>query len=295
MSRYLSPLRYPGGKGRLAPYIVSLARQQHPRPTAYAEPFAGGAGAALRLLFDEEVDRIHLNDLDPGIAAFWRAVLHQPGEFVRLIRTHPITLDSWHEARAVYEHPKDRADLELGFATFLLNRCNRSGILTARPIGGLEQQGTWKIDARFNREPLAQRVEQIARYRKRIRVTELDARRFLADLEGQTDPSRLLVYVDPPYMGQGEDLYLDALTIEDHQELAAQLRKSRLKWFLTYDADVRVTDDLYRGLRCVEFDIAHTAQRQHVGSEYAVFSDSLVVPEGQLMRRGTTRAVLSAT
>ncbi len=295
VSRYLSPLRYPGGKGRLAPYIASIARQQRPRPTAYAEPFAGGAGAALRLLFDEEVDTIHLNDLDAGIAALWRAIVGHTTDFAQLIRTHPVTVEAWHEARSIYESPRGRSDVELGFATFFLNRCNRSGILTARPIGGLEQQGNWKIDARFNREPLAQRVEQLGRYRRRIKVTQLDARTFLDDLASRDDADRLLVYVDPPYLGQGDDLYLDALTLDDHSELAQQLKESPLKWFLTYDADVRVTDDLYSGLRCVEFDIAHTAQRQHVGSEYAVFSDALVVPEGGLMRRGSTRAVASGT
>lgn len=289
--RYLSPLRYPGGKARLAPYLASLLRQQRPRPTAYAEPFAGGSGAALRLLVDEHVDTIHLNDLNPGIAAFWRAVTSTPADFADLILTHPVTLDAWHEAAATYSHPDAQDDLRLGFATFLLNRCNRSGILDARPIGGLDQTGTWKIDARFNRQNLAQRVLTIGRYASRIHVTELDARSFITALEQRADADRLFMYVDPPYLGQGEHLYMDSLTLADHRELASRLRSTSLKWFLTYDADRRITDELYAGLRCKEFDIAHTAHTQHVGSEYAVFSDATAASGERLMRLGESRWV----
>ena len=293
--RYLSPLRYPGGKARLAPYLASLLRQQRPRPTAYAEPFAGGSGAALRLLVDEHVDSIHLNDLNPGIAAFWRAVTSTPADFAELVLTHPLTLDAWHEAVAVYNDPGSRNDLRLGFATFLLNRCNRSGILDARPIGGLDQTGNWKIDARFNRETLAHRVRIVGRYASRIHVTELDARAFITDVEQRADSDRLFMYVDPPYLGQGEHLYMDSLTLADHHELATRLRATTVKWFLTYDADPRITDELYAGLRCKEFDIAHTAHTQHVGTEYAVFSESTAVSGERLMRLGKSRWVHNPT
>ncbi|GAB4082813.1 DNA adenine methylase [Modestobacter muralis] len=290
--RYLSPLRYPGGKGRLAPYIARLLASQAPRPHAYAEPFAGGAGAALRLLVDEEVRAIYINDLNPGIAAFWRCVFEQTDAFAALIEAAPVDLDAWHAARAVYEQPEGHDDLELGFATFFLNRCNRSGILGARPIGGLDQAGRWKIDARFNRDNLAERVRLLGGYRERAHVSQLDARDFLRTLEAQgTD---VLVYVDPPYLVQGEDLYLDSLRPDDHAELAAMLRDSRLPWFLTYDVHEQITTGLYGGLRTAEFDIAHTAQKQHVGAEYAVFSDELIVPGIDLMRRGESRWIGSA-
>lgn len=291
MTRYLSPLRYPGGKARLAPYLASLLRQQRPRPTAYAEPFAGGAGAALRLLVDEHVDTIHINDLNPGISAFWRAVTTQPAQFEERVREADVTIDAWHEAVATYTAPADHDDLDLGFATFLLNRCNRSGILDARPIGGLDQTGTWKIDARYNPDALAQRIRLIGQYSARIRVTQLDARDFITRLEQADHAERTFMYVDPPYLGQGEHLYMDSLTIDDHRDLAQRLRDTPLKWFLTYDADPRITDELYAGLRCKEFDIAHTAQRQHVGTEYAVYSDTSAVSGERLMRLGTSRWV----
>lgn len=274
--RFLSPLRYPGGKARLGPYLAQLVRAQYPAPVAYAEPFAGGAGAALRLLADDTVECIHINDLDAGIAAFWRAILADPDEFCRRIRTAKVSVPAWRRHRNIYLAPDGRSDMELGFATFFLNRANRSGILRARPIGGLDQGGPWKIDARFNRDDLIARVRYLADFRHRIRVTQLDAREFLAQLEPAA--AGTLVYVDPPYLGPGDGLYLDRLSIDDHREVAAQLSSSALRWFMTYDCDHLIVDELYSGLRCAQFNIKHTAQRRHVGTEYAIYSESLVVP-----------------
>jgi DNA adenine methylase len=266
----------------LADYLGRLISAQPQRPAEYAEPFAGGAGAALRLLANEEVRYAHINDMDPGIAAFWRSVFHQTAEFVKLIETVPIDVDEWHKTREVYTHPELHDDLTLGFATFFLNRCNRSGILTARPIGGLNQTGNWKIDARFNRVSLAERVEYIGAFRNRTLVTEMDARPFLDGMASEN--RRVLTYVDPPYLVQGERLYLDGLSYDDHRELATLLRRSDLPWFMTYDADERISKDLYSGLRCASFDISHTAARQHIGSEYAVFSAGLVVPDLNIIK-----------
>lgn len=275
--RYISPLRYPGGKARFTPFAAKLLAAQRPRPRRYAEPFAGGAGSALGLLAGEHVDLIHINDLNPGIAAFWRCVFNQTKRLVRLIEQAEISIESWHSAREIYLSPGRHSDLELGFATFFLNRCNRSGILTARPIGGLEQTGRWKIDARFNRNELAERIAFVGSYRRRVQLTELDARAFLTAL--RPCHREVLAYVDPPYLGQGDRLYLDRFSDDDHRDLADQLRSSRLKWFLTYDCDDRVVDELYVDLRCAEFDISHNAQVNHTGSELVVFSDHLTVPE----------------
>ncbi|MEF3115413.1 DNA adenine methylase [Streptomyces chrestomyceticus] len=275
--RYLSPLRYPGGKARLAPYISHILARQRPRPLSYAEAFAGGAGAALRLLVDREVDHIYINDLDPGIAALWRCIFHDTEELARKVESEEVSVDAWRHHSEIYKNPANRNDSELGFATFFLNRCNRSGILRARPIGGLEQDGKWKIDARFNREALAGRIRNLGRYSDQVTLSEMDARTFIEHLEPKS--SDVLLYVDPPYLVQGDRLYLDSLSQEDHQELANTLKETSLRWLLTYDADGRVTSDLYKGLRCVEFDILHTAQIQRVGSEYAIFGNKLILPE----------------
>jgi DNA adenine methylase len=272
-ARYLSPLRYPGGKGRLAKFVSHLLGHQHPRPRRYVEPFAGGAGVGLRLLVDEHVDEIVINDLNPGIAAFWRAVFEQPEALLEALAKCDVTIDEWHRQRAVYlAEPSD--DVELGFALFFLNRTNRSGILDARPIGGYEQAGRWKINARFDREGLEGRIGALARYGSRVLVSEKDGIDLIAD---HLDDAESFIYADPPYLGKGDHLYLDTLGWDDHVRLA-QLLGQGGRWFLTYDADPRITEDLYADLRCAEFTMSHSAAIQHEGREYAVFAPTLNVP-----------------
>ncbi|MFE6678589.1 DNA adenine methylase [Streptomyces sp. NPDC057729] len=277
MTRYISPLRYPGGKARLAGYIKHLINSQNPQPTHYSEPFCGGAGAALKLLIDGTVDHIHLNDADPGIAAFWRCVFTKTDDFAARVRAAEVTIDSWRKAAEIYATPLGKGDLDLGFATFFLNRSNRSGILRARPIGGFEQKGKWKIDARFNHESLAKRIELLGSYRDRVSLSQQDGRQHLQSLEALGE--NVLAYVDPPYLVQGDRLYMDSLSSEDHIELASVLSRSPIKWFLTYDAESRITESLYPNNRCIQFEISHSAQVRHLGVEYAVFSNELRIPE----------------
>jgi DNA adenine methylase len=258
-------------------------RHKKRRPWRYVEPFAGGAGVGLRLLFDEHVDEIVLNDLNPGIAAFWRAVFEAPSDLAKLVRGCKPTVDAWHRQKELYELGSSD-DLALGFATFYLNRTNRSGILGARPIGGFDQLGRWKINARWQAENLASRIELLGRYRSRVEITEQDGIDLVADAVGDNSA---FVYADPPYIVNGDDLYLDNLRWQDHERLADTLRCSN-GWLLTYDADDRVRD-LYSGLRCASFGIAHTAATQHIGQEFAVFAPDLEVPDLALLGRGDAR------
>lgn len=279
--RYLSPLRYPGGKARLAPFLARAIEAQSPRPAQYAEPFAGGAGAALKLLHDGIVEKVHLNDLNPGIAAMWRAMLRQTTQFLKLVAETPVDIEQWKAQRDIYRTPIGRSDLELGFSTFFLNRTNRSGILHAGPIGGLEQKGRWKIDARFNRRTLSARIEAISSMQDSISLYEQDGLSFIDDLYPLGED--LFLYADPPYIVQGEGLYLHAFDEIAHLQLADKLSSIGSPWLLTYDDDPRITDILYKEGRCATFPIAHTAHRQHVGSEAVIFSRSLILPDLEIM------------
>lgn len=231
----------------------------------------------MHLLRDDLVESVRLNDLNPGIAAFWRAALDFPNQFCRQIRSVPLTIHEWRRQAEIYATPAGREDFEIGFATFFLNRTNRSGILGAGPIGGFEQNGKWKIDARFNRESLSSRIQAIADLRHRIYITEYDALDFLDSI--QDISADVFVYADPPYLVQGEGLYLHAFDAEAHLELASVLASAEYPWILTYDDDPRITNLLYNEGRCATFDIAHTAHRQHVGTEAVIYSDNLIVPD----------------
>ncbi len=266
---FLSPLRYPGGKGRLTKFLGALLADQPAAPHTYVEPFAGGAGAALQLLYGEYVEQVVLNDLDPRIAALWRAIFNQPDAFVREIERTPVTIKEWHRQRVLFE-TDGLDDLQAGFAAFYMNRTNRSGILKAGPIGGMSQAGNWKIDARFGKPDLIKRVKILGHYRNRVTLLERDGVEVAADYLNKPG---CFVYADPPYLGKGGGLYMNQMDWADHQRLATALRAHpQGSWMLTYDCDLRVPTELYAGLRCVEFSIAHTAAVQHVGREYAVFS-----------------------
>ncbi|MDG4764410.1 DNA adenine methylase [Solwaraspora sp. WMMD406] len=271
---FISPLRYPGGKGKLGPYFARLLADQAARIDTYAEPYAGGAGAGLYLLAEGYIGKLLINDLNPGIAAFWRAVLYRNEDFAERVREADVSIGAWHRHRRVYLEPEGHDDFELGYSTFFLNRCNRSGILTARPIGGLDQAGKWKIDARFNRTNLFQRIRKLEALSDSIQVTQEPAITFLESLSKSIKP--VLLYVDPPYLVKGEELYMSSHSWGDHERLAKVLARLRHPWVLTYDVDERVRN-LYPLNRCIQYSISHTAQTQKIGREFMLFSKGLRV------------------
>lgn len=278
---FLSPLRYPGGKRRLAPYLARVLASQSSRIDTYCEPYAGGAGAGLQLLADGHVNKLIINDLNPGIAAFWRSVFFHTDAFASLVADCAVDIHNWHLQRTVYQTLQEHDDLTLGFATFFLNRTNRSGILGARPIGGLEQTGNWLIDARFNKPDLIQRIQTLGRLSTQVRIRQERAVDLIRMLNRRTRP--ILMYVDPPYVVPGEELYMSDHSWTEHERLEYVLTKSPHSWILTYDADDR-TRELYRDFRCLRFGISHTAQVQKVGREFMFFSRGLRVPDRHVMR-----------
>lgn len=278
MPSHPSPLRYPGGKHALAPLLSDILVRNDLHDGTIVEPFAGGAGASLRLMFDEFASDLILNDADPRIYAFWRAVLNQTDQLVQRIRKAPVTMANWRKCRSLYDSGVSRKrQIDVAFSTFFLNRCNRSGILMdGGPIGGYDQRGKWKLNARFNREDLIARIRRIASYRDRIKVMRLDARELLHKLPVSND--RLLVYLDPPYYEKGQRLYLNSLEHEDHKMLAKLLLNNpSFRWVLTYD-NVEAIRNLYAPLAPRPFELSYSAYRRSTGRELIVFDPRLKVP-----------------
>ena len=249
----------------------------------YYEPFAGGAGAALRLLREGVVSEVHLNDLDPAIAAFWRAVLDQPERFAEAIMEVPLNIEEWKRQRDIYQGGIEAASdlFDYGFATFYLNRCNRSGVLSgAGPIGGYEQAGEWKMDARFNRENLAERVTIIGEQRNNIKVTCMDAYEFLrSNLPMSNRRSSVFVYLDPPYHSNGNRLYLDSFNEKKHKELATYICSQKiLQWMISYDVTDFITD-LYSNFNIQKITLRYSLQRRISSYELIILPINLRTPE----------------
>ena len=231
--RYASPLRYPGGKSAVAGLLADVRRANGLGGTTVAEPFAGGAGAALRLLFREETPEIRINDLDLAIHDFWWTLVNRPGPFLRMLSDAEVTIDEWRRQRAVHRRQGQVPRLRRGFAAFYLNRCNRSGIIRkGGPIGGLHQSGRWKLDARFNKDGLLRRCKRITEYSGRIHVSQMDGLAFIK----QCDADDTFLFIDPPYYVKGPTLYLNSLDPDYHAALADQLHAmDDAAWILTYD------------------------------------------------------------
>jgi DNA adenine methylase len=276
MSHFLSPLRYPGGKRKLSNFIKLVYRKNNLVGGTYAEPYAGGAAVALSLLFGEYASRVMINDVDRSIYAFWHSVLIETDELCQRINEAEVSVTEWTHQRSVQDCD-DPSLIDLGFSTFYLNRTNRSGIIRGGIIGGKEQDGKWKIGARFNKTDLIRRIRKIARYRSRIVVSNLDAAVFLSQIRPSLDHYSL-VYLDPPYYVKGGDLYENHYSHGDHEMIADLIASFKTPWIVTYD-DVRQIGAMYEGESRLSYGLSYSAQDRYKGSEVMFYSDELTIPD----------------
>jgi len=276
-----SPLRYPGGKGSLYPYFAKLIEVNGLTGGKYIEPFAGGAGLALALLYSGTVSEIMLNDADFHIYCFWDSILNDNKQFIKKVRDTEITMHEWYKQKEIYDNPQKFSRFEVGFSTFYLNRTNRSGILvSAGPIGGYNQSGKWKLDARFNKSTLINIISIIGSLSNRISIYNLDAIQFLEKvLPNSYDLKHTLVYFDPPYVSAGQRLYLNLYAPDDHKNLAEYIQRHKnLKWVITYD-DNSLIKELYSQCQQSQLQLGYSLQTKQKGTELLIVPKSLILPD----------------
>jgi len=277
MRHHRTPLRYPGGKQRLAPFIAELLAENQLIGGHYVEPYAGGAGVALELLLNGSVSHIHLNDSSFPIYAFWKSVLDHSEEMCQRIISASLCVEEWKKQRDILRNPTACNEMDLGFSTLYLNRCNRSGVLTGGLIGGLAQTGMWRMDARFPRNELVRRIEVIAAKRDSITLRNLDAETFILNYIPSL-PDKTLVYCDPPYFTKSSRLYLDYYKENDHSRVAKVIQEhlSR-KWVVSYDSAPEILG-YYSKRQAFLYSLQYNASRVYKGQEVFIFSDDLTVP-----------------
>jgi len=274
-----SPLRYPGGKSAMAALLGQVRRLNGLGDRAIAEPFAGGAGASLSLLYLEETPEIYINDADPAIHAFWWTLVKRPKPFIAVLSRTRVSMAEWYRQRNIYRDSNYLSRLRRGFSAFYLNRCNRSGIImNGGPIGGVKQTGKWKLGARFNKYELRRRCEKVAEYRDRVHVSCQDGIKFVEGLDAEST----FFFIDPPYFVKGETLYLNALDGEYHLALAARLKSMMdAAWMLTYD-DCPEIRRMYRGWATIRpFSLRYSAANRRSGGEVLIAPKWMKLPQSQ--------------
>lgn len=268
-----SPLRYPGGKTQLSKHIASIIKRNDLLGGTYAEPYAGGAGVAVYLLLFGHVREIHINDIDHSVYAFWYSLKEQPDELCKKIRETPVTIDNWHIQKAIQQHQEDYDIFDIGFSTFFLNRTNRSGILKGGIIGGQNQDGIYKLDCRYNKANLIERIERIAKHKEHIHISNLDAIEFLT-ANKEVFGDKTLVYLDPPYYNKGQQLYINYYTHNDHVRLKEYVSQLEGNWIITYD-DAEEIKELYRSFNQHPLSISYFAAEKRKGTEILFYSPRL--------------------
>jgi len=276
--RYLSPLRYPGGKAKLSDFVRRLIEGNNLQGGEYVEPYAGGASVALALLMQDVVRNIHVNDLDPAIFSFWNSAINEPDSLCSMISQRRVSVAEWKRQLHIQRNPSGHDSLQIGFSTLFLNRTNHSGIIcSGGMIGGAKQDGNWRLGARFNKSAIIARIERIAKIGDRIRLYQQDALAFISGLLPTLNDTSL-VYLDPPYYVKGRRrLYSNFYNHDDHAHIASALGRLDAPWLVSYD-DQREIRQLYRNYRCRQHKLAYTARDRSTGKEVLIFSPHLRIP-----------------
>ena len=277
MLNRFSPLRYPGGKGKLAEYVQAVFNQNDLNDGHYVEPYAGGAGVALALLFMENASHIHINDLNTAVHAFWHSVLNDTETFCKMVSDTEVNAEEWLKQKTILRNPDEHSKTSLGYAMFFLNRTNRSGILNAGMIGGNDQTGNWKIDARYNKAELIERIERVAAFKSRISLYNLDACALIREVQPMLPP-KSLIYFDPPYYMKGDRLYENHYKANDHTALGDFIQRDVLRpWIVSYD-NVEPIREIYQSRRQKIYAIGYSARNVYNGSEVIIYSDNIDIP-----------------
>jgi DNA adenine methylase len=278
---YFSPLRYPGGKRKLVPFIRAVVKANDLLGGCYVEPFAGGAAVALELLIEGTCSQVHINDISKPLHAFWDAALHHNDALCERITETEINMNVWRRQVAVLENPEGQSVLDLGFAAFFLNRTNFSGILKGGVIGGKQQDGKYKLDARFKKHNLLPRIRQIGQFAAQIELHNQDALQFLK-AHSKDFPEKTLVYLDPPYYVKGKALYENYYEDDNHQQIAQFLGdEADFQWLVSYDNAPEIIQ-IYQDVGHRSYQLQYFANQTYKGEEVMFFGPELVIPEAEI-------------
>lgn len=271
-----SPLRYPGGKTKLYSRVVNILKKNGLNNITYVEPFCGGCGLAIKLLLNNDVSRIIINDIDPLIHSFWDSVLNNSEGLCSRLDECTISIEERDTQIGIIQNRNDHSVLDVGFATLFLNRTNISGILTAGPVGGRNQVGVDKLDARFKKDVLKEKISTIASQKGKISLYNLDVIDFMENVLPENNTNSMFINFDPPYVNKGQELYINHFVIADHNRLYDKISQCNHHWIVTYDYH-EIILDLYGAFSFEPIQLNHSAGKMKKGKELIIYSNNIQV------------------
>jgi len=237
----LSPLRYPGSKKRLVLYLYEIIKYNKLNPNVLVEPFVGGGNIALHFLLNGIVNKIIIADKDKLIYSFWEVLFSNPDYLIDFIKRVKIDLDTFYKYKEIARNSEYCEKERLAEACIYLNRTSFSGIMTDRvgPLGGKNQQSQYKIDCRFNKEGLIEKIKYISAFRRSVIVLSSDWRDTIQYGQdwaiNKKRLNRLFFYFDPPFFHKANDLYRCYFNKEEHKRFYKEIIRLNYDWVLSYD------------------------------------------------------------
>lgn len=237
----LSPLRYPGSKKKLVLYLCEIIKYNKLNPNVLVEPFVGGGNIALHFLLNGIVNKIIIGDKDKLIYSFWYVLFSDPDYLIDFIKRVRVNLDTFYDYKEIARDFENYEKEKLAEACIYLNRTSFSGIMTDKvgPLGGKDQQSQYKIDCRFNKKTLIERIKYISTFRRNVIVLPFDwkdAIKYAEDwVRHKKRLNRLFFYFDPPFFNKAHDLYRCYFSKEEHRQLYEEIICLNYDWVLSYD------------------------------------------------------------
>jgi len=251
MKTLRSPYRYPGGKTKLTKHIIRSVEKafNHSDKFTFVDVFVGGGSVSLGVANEYPNTSFLLNDMDEWIFSFWKSITDQTmtTELISLIKKYEIpTIEDFNELRKQCQK-NDISCSYKGFLALFFNRTAFSGIFRSGPIGGYSQKGEYKIHCRYNAPKLALMTKDISDYfhNRRVKILQQDFKTIIK-ICTKKQRQNCLMYLDPPYMTQGKQLYNHFMQYKDYEEMANALKNTDIKWIISHD-DCPDFINMYKG------------------------------------------------
>jgi len=256
----LSPLRYPGSKKYLVPYLVEIIKYNNLCPDVLIEPFVGGGNISMHFLIHNIVKSVIISDKDKLIYSFWKVLFTNPNYLVDFINKTEINLENFYKYKKIAKSNRRHKIEVLAEACIFLNRTSFSGLLTDRvgPLGGKSQTSKYKIDCRFNRKNLVEKIRKLTEFSENVTVLNhdwqdtIDYVTKLINVENKIE--KPLFYIDPPFYKKADELYRFYFEQDEHESLCASILNLNYSWVLSYDNADEIIK-MYKEQKCENINI----------------------------------------